>query len=849
MSNKVAAHPTAIEGRKLRFGSWMFDLPPSICLFILFVLPFIVFWAEALGLSVFYHHDLQYYFFPYHKLVVDITAQGYLPLWNPYAFSGIPLIGDGQTAMFYPPNWIFWLLPPAHALTVVVLLQFSIAGAGMFAYVRSLGLGRLAAFVAAIAFMFNGFLVVRVVHLSIMAGAALIPAVFWGMERLLQRRSVGSFILAATMVCLQALAGHPQVPIYTAVALGVYVVVVSGLQWRRRAGWRKLVPLAQLTGIYAGGYALAAIQLVPWVELATFSPRAAGASYEFVTGQSWSGLDWLMFLFPYGYGGVTTNWFQTQFAWDLPVYIWERLAYVGILPLALALVGLAQLRRRPNIPAAADTAQTAAARLHYERLWAIVAVLLVTGLIAAGSSTPFGRLVYILPAIGKLRAYARAIAVTCFALAALAAFGIERLVRRPRTRAAVRTNWGAPFAGLLLLSVIWLTLFVANVVGAASVVDTQRAPMFGVMLDQMLQLDQANAYVPLALATLSVGVLWWLSRGVNWGNAAMMIGLVAFDLLSFAATFNPTTNPAALTGEPPSVAFLKRDPALYRTAAFIFNDRLRPEVAQSQLALSWGMAYGIEEINGFNSLQPRRYTDVLFGPEVEDVSYGYLRDGNLLNANNNLLSMLNVKYALIQAGAPLTVPVPVDPSRPIADQEQQQPAPWIKVFQDATVTIYRNTNVFDRAFFVDRVAALPEPRTILELIRQPGFDPRRQSFVENGLTQDQAVRLSRPGPASVRVERVSPNELRLDTETTTDRFLMLSEMWMPGWRAEIDGQTMPMYRTNYLFRGLAIPAGKHTVRMVYQPGSALLGAGVTAATMLGLAGALIVARRRRSLTH
>ena len=98
----------------------------------LLLLPFGVFYAQALGQAVFYHHDLQYYFHAYHKAVVDLARQPGLPLWNPYAFSGIPLLGDGQTAMFYPPNWLFWVLPAAHALTLSILAHFSIAGLGMY---------------------------------------------------------------------------------------------------------------------------------------------------------------------------------------------------------------------------------------------------------------------------------------------------------------------------------------------------------------------------------------------------------------------------------------------------------------------------------------------------------------------------------------------------------------------------------------------------------------------------------------------------------------------------------------------------------------------------------------------
>jgi hypothetical protein len=801
----------------------------------LLLLPFGLFWAETLGQRVFYHHDLQYYFFPYHKLVVDIVASGHLPLWNPYAFSGIPLLGDGQTAMFYPPNWIFWLLPPIQALTVVVLLHFSIAGVGMWLYVRRLQFGQVASFVSALAYMFNGFLVARVVHLSIMAGAALIPLVFWSVERLLQQRDRRSFVVAAAMVGIQALAGHPQIPIYTAVGLGIYVVVVMINQWRQARRWHVFQPLAYLAGIYVVGYALVAIQLVPWIEFAAFSPRAASASYAFVTFQSLISFDWLLFVFPYGYGGLRATWLQSTPGWALPVYLWERLAYVGLLPLALAGIGIVELKRVRHQARRADRHTFPTAHLRYDRLVALVAVLVVLLLIAAGSGTPFGQLVYLLPAIGRLRAYARAIAVVCFVLAVLAAYGVERL--SADTSVASRRVDRAPIImGGLLILVVGGALIAANSIGAAGFASTSSNQMQQLMLDRFLQLDQANAYMPLFLALASAIVLCWLSRGLNRRSGAAMIGVIALDVLGFAATFNPTIAPDSFARVPKSVAFLRQDSELFRTASFIVDDRLHPEVAQDQLAISWAMPYGIEDINGFNSLQPRRYTDVLFGPEVEDVSYGFLNNSALLRADNHLLSMLNVKYALVQAQSPVLLNLRREALDTMPDPTME--TIWRKVFQDENVSIYQHPAPLDRAYFVGKVSVIPDARTILAAIKQPGFEPSRLALVEGGMTFAEAERLSDESPAQVQVERVSPNELLLHTHTTVDRFLVLSEMWFPGWHAEIDGRPVTIYRANYLFRGLAVPAGTHTIRMYYRPTSAIIGASITGLTLLGCTVAL-----------
>lgn len=800
--------------------SWLIPLGLAL-------LPFVIFWRQTLGREVFYLHDVQYYFYPYHKLVVDTIREGHLPLWNPHAFSGIPLLGDGQTAIFYPPNWIFFVLSPIHALAVVAVTQLSIAGIGMWAYVRSLRLGHLAALLAALAFMFNGFLAARVVHLSIMAGAALIPPIFWSIERLLQRPTPGSFALAAGFIALQVLAGHPQVPIYTAVAASLYVWVIVLRRWRRSRQLRESWTFIYLAGAYLAGYGLAAIQLAPWIEFARLSPRAAGASYEFVARESLRGPDWLLFLFPYAFGGARESWLQTLPPSPLPIHVWERLAYIGILPLGLALVGLADLWRGSALTQALPDHDS---QFRRDRCWALLSVAVVCGLIAAGSATSFGRLVHALPVIGKLRAYARAIALAAFALAALAAFGVERLrqPREGRSRAAVLV------AALMLT--VGLTPLWRAVAGYLAAGDARAV----VVEPNGLNLRVENMRVPMLLAVLSAGLLVASARRLTRPLLVAMISLTAADVITVAALFNPTMPPDDFSRVPPSVRLLQRDQEPYRTVSFITNEVLPPRVAQSQLAISWSIPYRIDAINGFNSLQPRRYTDVLFGPQVEDVSYGFFGDAHLLCPGRRLLSMLNVRYALIQPATGIA------PARDCATLPGKDVPSWTRMYSDRDVIIYRNAAPHPRVYVADEVRVEHDPQAILAMVRDPTFDPHRLALVENTLDDERAIMLSGDGDAEARLTPLGPNDLVIETRTDAPRLVVVSEMWFPGWIATIDGRRVPIHRVNYILRGVEVPAGTHTIRMSYRPASALIGAGVTGLTLFGLIVAVVINRRKRT---
>src|SRR5262245_56015732 len=348
MQKDVSTTRSPVQARPLEAQRALW--PRHLAVVALALLPLLIFLRAALLRGVFYTHDVQYYFYPYHTLVANLVTHGQPPLWNPAAFSGIPLLGDGQTAIFYPPNWLFLFLPGGAALNYDVMLQFSIAGVGMYLLARSLGLGRLPAFVGAVVFMFCGFMTARVVHLSILSGAALIPWLFFCVERALRTGARRWFAAAAGVVGIQAMAGHPQVPVYTALALGLYTLVRAAERWFADSDprWLLRLPL-RLAGIYALGYALAAIQLVPWIELGSLSPRAAGASFDFVFGGSMGGSHWLLLLFPYLYGTLQPSIYSAQpLGIVTSVKLWEHSAYVGILPLGLAAYALLGLFRLPS---------------------------------------------------------------------------------------------------------------------------------------------------------------------------------------------------------------------------------------------------------------------------------------------------------------------------------------------------------------------------------------------------------------------------------------------------------------------------------------------------------------------
>ena len=530
----------------------------AVAIAVLLALPLLCFFQAARQRGVFFVHDIQFYFYPIHKSAAALVKHGELPLWNPYAYGGMPLLGDIQTALLYPPNWLFFILPAETAFSYAVLLQFCLAGLGMYLFLRGLQLGAASSFQGAVAFMFCGFMTARVVHLSILGATALIPWVFLCSQRALRGGRALWKAAAAVAVALQVFSGHPQVPIYTAGALALFALV-QGLEQRAGDGdarWLYRMP-GRLLIILGLGYGLAAVQLLPLNELVGHSHRSGRLSYDFIFGNSSGINDWLLLLYPYAFGSLREGLYAAAPIVDpsLGSPLWEHASYVGILPLSLAALVIwcfaSRLRARraqahtaaSGLPSAETGHREAYASLH---LWGFLVCLVgLSLLVASGRNTPFSYVLYHLPVLGKLRDMERAMVLADFALASLAAIGCELLWQERRPMPEPLRRRLQPIA-IATLAVPALVLAVIRL-----------PPVKGLLRPQVIEnlvLTRWNALIPLALALASAGLLLWTARRGRPGAPlqALSVGLVLIDMGSFAASFNPTTDPR-LYRQPPQV--------------------------------------------------------------------------------------------------------------------------------------------------------------------------------------------------------------------------------------------------------------------------------------------------------
>ena len=78
--------------------------------------------------------------YPWKYLAIDEIKRGRLPLWNPYNFSGSPLMANHQSAIFYPLNFLYFLLPFDIAWSVLVVLQPILGSMFFFLFASTIGI-------------------------------------------------------------------------------------------------------------------------------------------------------------------------------------------------------------------------------------------------------------------------------------------------------------------------------------------------------------------------------------------------------------------------------------------------------------------------------------------------------------------------------------------------------------------------------------------------------------------------------------------------------------------------------------------------------------------------------------
>jgi len=752
----------------------------------LVLLPPIVFWQALLHRGSFFILDAMMLNFPLRSVAAARMLEGCLPLWVPEIACGFPLFAEGQAGVLYLPNWPFFaFLSTDHAAACSTVLHFILAGLFTYGYLRALRCRPAAALLGGLAFQWGGFLVLRALFLNMINAAVWLPALCWLAERWLahpeKRRSSAG--LMTVVIGLVLLAGHPQAAAYGLIFWWLYFLWRALPLLRGGAATRRgLVTVLVVVPLVAVG--LAAVQLLPTLELTGASARVGGIREELLMDTSLPPSHLVALLLPgtFGVPGDAT--------WRHPGFYWELQAWPGIVPLLLALIAALGLRAPP-------------ARFH-------AAAALTALLLALGKYTLFGKLLVWLPLLQNFRIPARTLFIFGFSAAVLAGLGLDRLLtllaepdRRPLLREA-----GVRRGVLVFLVVMAVSLAAVIAANGTALLDVT-APLGGEHLQRDLVLVPALA--------LAFGLLIFAAHRHSSGPAMLAAGavlLTVIDLGIHGWGYNATIDPMVYDSEPQTVRLAREEaggPGGLRVAGL---------VGEQSGVVRWRSGWSLDRSSY------RRYFSTLhmYGPAVFGLETACFDAWSPLQIRSyRQLNWLPLDRLLDLAGVGLVASarLPADRYEPLLEGEG--------------FTLHRNPDPLPRVHLVHRAWVLDRERLVVNGLSDPLFDPRQQVILEEAVSE---IGGAAAAPAAETVEEwarvVRYEDRRVDVEfqAAEKGWLVLNDVFYPGWVAELDVEPVEILRANLAFRAVAVPPGRHTLVFRYRPWSVTAGLWISALSLV-----------------
>ena len=746
-------------------------------------------------------------FVPY---LQQASHKGEFPLWMPYIFSGMPgyaaLLVTGERIWDFVPFLFFGITGFFKTIfandTARIAIYYSIYAAGIYLFLRFKKQERVVAFLSAFAAVFSTWVItwVMIGHNTKPLVFAMFPFVFLFMEKLREKFSLLYAILLIFTVHLMFEGGHLQMIFYGGIAFGLYLIYEFITRLIKKTDAMKVLRVAALLIVAAGfAYLMSADRYFSVQEYTPYSTRGSapilktekqhqdnkgGNDYQYATMWSYSPLETWTFFVPGYFGHGVQKWAPEgapESNKQLISTYWgsketeDSPPYMGILVLALAIFGFIFYRKDTFVQF-------------------LLVLIIFAWFLAMGKNLPviYDLFYYNFPNFNKFRAPSMAFALIHFAVPLLAGYGLTgffKLAKESKPDLKPAKMFMIYSAGFFVLGLIFIALFKTSYISAVSHSRTfsqlakQVSPTIMTDLQNFVwSIMVSDWLIGGLIVTLGAVLIYMFIKG-NLSKSLLVIALLvlfAFDLWRVdyrrMDISKKSIQEEVFKRKADVFDYLKRDKDIFRIADFSSNPANIPAY------------FLMENINGYHAAKLRIYQDLL------DVAQPANFAGSTSQLYNPFLwNILNVKYIIT--------------NRPLGNT--------LKPVYQSPVSgdyVYLHQTGLPRAFFVKSIKKAKQ-LDILHHLRDGDFSPIETVFVENDLPQP-----VEPFDSTVSVKMIEKqNEyLKFDVNASGNNFLFISEIYYPvSWKAYIDGKEVPIIKSDFAFRGLIVPKGKHIVEMKF----------------------------------
>ena len=375
-----------------------------------------------------------------------------------------------------------------------------------------------------------------------------------------------------------------------------------------------------------------------------------------------------------------------------------------------------------------------------------------------------------LPLISSLQP-SRIIYLIDFSLAVMAAYGFGYY------QLAGKNNRRVLIASLSTLLIILCAILITLV--------------YGKSFPQMPDLDPAkialkNTLIPLifamtVLALILISRFFKLTKNVLLG---IFFALTVIELYRFAYKFTPFSRLEWIFPQTKIISYLQAQPKPFR---IISTDRriMHPNISSY---------YGIESVDGYDPLYLKKYGQFVAswqGREYKDQVPSFNRIVTPQKLDSPVINLLNVEYVL-------------------SFDEIKNPG-FVKVMEEGETKLYKNQNYLPRVFFVDQITKANNTIAFANILKE------QDQLAVKAYSSEIDTGDKSESTAQAKIASYSPNLIRINTNSTSQKPLVIGNVNDGNWSAKIDGKTTPIYPANIVFQTIIVPKGEHNIELIYLP--------------------------------
>lgn len=774
---------------------------------ILFIIPLVLFFQTTLGGKEIQRHDITQWRAGAETVIEYREQFGEEPLWVNNMFGGMPAIVVSVQRQ----------VPNLDVLTgyfnnIYPAFQYWVLLSGMYFLLILMGFRPLTAVFGSLIYGLTTYFPVIIMagHTSKFFTLAFVPWTFAGYWLITRSpKKIAGLLLFTTAFALEVRAGHPQITYYFMFLMGA-LWMFDSFKWLKKSDFKKwgtITAILMIGGIM--GVLNNAERTLTQKSYAPYSIRG-GSDLKGTTGLdtnyafAWSQgkAETLTLAIPDLFGGASPDYWGPKSFTSGPHYL-------GALAIFFVLIALLRVRQK------------------------VMYVFLGVGFLAilfswGGNFALFNKLAFdYIPYFDKFRAPETWLVVTSFCFSIVAVYGLDALIDWVgEQQLSIKKLYPilGIVVGVFILLLVTVKSFDYTRLGeveniAAQIAQQNQLPANNPQVLQRARSIVETQFIPTrsekANADLfrlgffllaGTGLVYaYITRKISATIVSLSVVLLtAIDMISVGQRYMDETKFVNNNIDPERLIESQRRPLDTFIQENISDNGIYPYRVFPLLDNPYSNAipsYFYPSLGGYTGAKLALAQDVL-------LAQGEPMFGGQYGINLDLLAVLNTKYITYNPGLQVPGVTPV--------------------YSGNDGVVYEIENVLPKAFFVDQAITVDDPVEAFNLL-----SPGRVDFSNTAIVENYSPNIVPDSAATVEFTSYTGSEMTLEISRSTPGFLVLSEIYYPdGWVATLNDEEIPIYKTNYLLRGLQIPAGEHTLELDFRPPSFYTGVKLSWASLI-----------------